>query len=64
MEEELLTCALLCCPPEDILETLSLFKDGGAEQQFFSASFVKPTAELILDPMYTLIDEYHLSNTQ
>ncbi|VDM37473.1 unnamed protein product [Toxocara canis] len=64
MEEELLACALMNCPQDDLEETLKFMREVQSESA--KRQDVRPTVtvsdDLVLDPMYTPIEAYHPSS--
>lgn len=59
MEEELLACAVLNCPVDDLLETMSMMSETATacSEELSPPGPVEPSEEIILDPMYAGVDE-------
>lgn len=59
MYDDLLTCAIMSSPPEDIFDTLFLLREQDSPKaDLTGAPLVKATSEVVLDPMYTPVDDY------
>lgn len=61
MEEELLACALMNCPQEDLEQTLQIMREMESANTIRDAYEPRMALgdDFILDPMYTPIEVYH-----